>query len=138
MHTDLPYVDEHAVIIAAPRSVVWTALERYVASSVQRAATNPLTGVLGTEPRGGFAVAERVEPAQLALEGRHRFSRYRLVFELDDEPGGSTRLRALTYAVFPGLRGQAYRTLVIRTRLHVLATNHLLRSIRRLSLSPAT
>jgi hypothetical protein len=42
-------------------------------------------------------------------------------------------LRAKTYAEFPGLRGRIYRALVIGTGAHVLATNHMLRAIQRLS-----
>jgi hypothetical protein len=134
MNAELPYVDEHAITIPASRQAVWEALERYVASSVDRAERNPLTTLLGTEPRGGFTVTRRVPSERLELVGRHRFSRYRLEFELDDDAGGRTRLRALTYAVFPGLHGRAYRVLVIGTRLHVVATGHLLRSVRRQSI----
>jgi hypothetical protein len=131
VETDLPYVDEHAVTIPAAPAVVWSALERYVASFLRRAERNPMTLILGTEPRGGFAVTEAVPPELLSLSGRHRFSRYRLEFGLDDATDGATRLTARSCAVFPGLHGEAYRTLVIRSRLHVLATNHLLRSIAR-------
>jgi hypothetical protein len=53
------------------------------------------------------------------------------VFELDDDCSGTTRLRAQTYADFPGVRGRIYRALVIGTRGHVLATNHVLRSVKR-------
>lgn len=130
--TELPYIDEHAIRVAEPRDRVWTALNRYVESSLAGAERSPLTKILGTEPRGGFEIAEAVPVERLALVGRHRFSRYRLVFELADADGG-TQLRAQTYAVFPGIHGRAYRALVIGTRLHVVATNHLLRSVRRLS-----
>ena len=68
------------------------------------------------------------------MAGRHRFSRYRLVFELVDAADDETQLSARTYAEFPGLRGRAYRALVIGTRLHVLATNQILRSVRRAAL----
>lgn len=73
---------------------------------------------------------EEVPPRRLALVGRHRFSRYSLVFELDPR-GRHTVLRALTYARFPGPHGAVYRLLVIGTRLHVVATRRLLGSIRR-------
>jgi hypothetical protein len=138
---NLPYVDEHAVRIPVPRDVVWTALERYVASALRSAEGSPLTRILGTEPRAGFEVSERVPAERLALAGRHRFSRYLLVFVLADAADGDTQLRAQTYAVFPGLHGSAYRALVIGTRFHVLATNRLLRAVRRrsieLGVSPA-
>jgi hypothetical protein len=130
-----PYVDQHALAIAAPRATVWAALERYVHETIG-ASKLPLLGrVLGTEPASGFGVIEREPERRLALAGRHRFSRYRLVFELDDAPERATVLRALTYAVFPGLHGLIYRALVIGTRMHVLATRGILRTVRRLSLA---
>ena len=57
-----------------------------------------------------------------------------LAFEVADASDGATQLRAKTYAEFPGVRGRAYRALVIGTRAHVVAANHILRSIRRLAL----
>lgn len=131
---ELPYVDEHAVRVHAPRAVVWTALERYLDTLLRGTARSPLVAFLGTEPHAGFEVTESSPPLRLTLTGRHRFSRYLLAFELADAPGGSTQLRAQTYAAFPGVRGRVYRTLVIGTRAHVLATNRMLRSVRRLSL----
>jgi hypothetical protein len=68
------------------------------------------------------------------MAGRHRFSRYRLVFELVDAADNETQLSARTYAEFPGLQGRVYRALVIGTRVHVLATNQILRSVRRAAL----
>ena len=131
--TDLTYVDEHSLRISEPRDRVWAALNRYVEGSLSKAAGSLLTKILGTEPRGGFEVAESVRAERLSLVGRHRFSRYLLVFSLSDAGNEGTRLAAQTYAEFPGLHGRAYRALVIGSRLHVLATRHLLRSVRRLS-----
>ncbi len=133
----LPYVDEHVVEIPASRDVVWAALERHVAASLRRAEAVPLTRLLGTEPRAGFAVAERSPAERLTLAGRHRFSRYTLAFVLADAGPGATQVRARTHAAFPGVHGRVYRALVIGTRAHVLATNHILRSVRRLSLDLA-
>jgi hypothetical protein len=130
---DLPYIDEHAITIAVPRDLVWTALRRYAATSIGFPGGNPLARVLGTAPRSGFEVAEAVPPDKLTLAGRHRFSRYALAFELHDTADDSTVLRATTYAEFPGSRGQIYRLLVIGTRVHVLATSHMLRTVQRLS-----
>jgi hypothetical protein len=131
LSTDLPYIDEHTVRIDAPRALAWSALRRYVDTLLRSTERNPLVALLAAEPRAGFRIAESIEHRQLSLVGRHRFSRYQLVFELDDLPEGDTRLRARTYAAFPGLHGRIYRTLVIGTRLHVVATNLMLRSIRR-------
>ena len=90
--------------------------------------------LLGTQPRAGFEVEREIQGEQLVMAGRHRFSRYRLVFELVDTADNETQLSARTYAEFPGLRGRAYRALVISTRVHVLATNQILRSVRRAAL----
>jgi hypothetical protein len=131
---ELPYVDEHAVRIAAPREQVWSALQHYVVTSLRIPEVNPIARLLGTEPRAGFEVALSSPTESLTLVGSHRFSRYMLRFELTDAGEEATQLRAQTYAVFPGFGGQAYRALVIGSRAHVLATNRMLRSVRRLSL----
>ena len=137
MESDLPYVDQHAITIDAPRASVWTALQRYAAESIGAAKggwlARAIAGLLGTEPRSGFAVAERESERRLALAGRHRFARYRLIFELDDGAPGATVLRASTYAIFPGVHGWLYRAMVIGTRVHVLATRGILHAIRRRS-----
>ena len=86
----LPYVDEHPVEVRAPRDRVWRALDDYVHTSVGLSDRHPLALVLGTRPRSGFAVAATVPGEQVALEGRHRFSVYRLVFDVADGPGPGT------------------------------------------------
>ena len=126
---DLPHIDDHEVRIDAPVDVVFPVLRRYVGSSLGTTEGHPLARLLGTDPPSGFAVAEVVPDRLVRLAGRHRFSRYQLVFELDAVEGG-TALRARSYAEFPGLHGRAYRAAVIGTRAHVLATRHILRSIR--------
>jgi hypothetical protein len=127
----LPFVDEHTIAIPGPRDHAWNALERFVAVSLCRTDHSVLSRILGTESPGGFAVAERVPADRLSLVGRHRFSRYRLAFELKDAPDHTTTLHARTYAAFPGLGGRVYRTLVISTGAHRVATNRLLRTVRR-------
>jgi hypothetical protein len=134
MHSEPPYVDEHAITIAASREVVWTALRRHVAGSLLKPEGHALVRLLGTEPRAGFAVSDSVWGKSLSLVGRHRFARYKLAFELADTQGGATQLSAQTYAAFPGPHGRVYRALVIGTRAHVVATKRILRSIRSLSL----
>jgi hypothetical protein len=135
----LPYVDEHAITIAAPREVVWAALCRYATRSIGVSRGSPLGRVLGTVPPSGFEVSETVPGDRLTLAGRHRFSRYALVFELhdaaaDDAAADRTVLTATTYAAFPGPHGRVYRVLVIGTRAHVRATGRMLRAVRQLSL----
>lgn len=141
---DLPYVDEHSVEVAASAGETWEAVLRTADGSLasRRAETGArLLGCEDTEAGGprplavgstipGFHV-EVADPArELALVGRHRFSRYALTFRLDPVDGG-TRVRAETRAEFPGLRGRAYRAMVIGSRMHVLATRRLLGAVKR-------
>jgi hypothetical protein len=129
--SELPFVDEHSIRIPASRDDVWIALHRYVDSTMRAGAHSPLTLILGTQPRAGFEIEREVPGELLGLAGRHRFSVYRLVFELVDAADDEIKLTARTYAKFPRLRGRVYRALVIGTRFHVLATKHILRSVRR-------
>ena len=69
--------------------------------------------------------------AELALAGAHRFSRYALSFRIDSLGSRRSRLRAETRAEFPGLKGGAYRALVIGSRGHVLITRRLLGAVKR-------
>ena len=135
--SELPFVDEHSDPDPGTRAdhvVERAAPVRRLVSAVP-AARSPLTRLLGTEPRAGFEVEQRGSGrTAAAMAGRHRFSRYRLVFELVDVADDETQLSARTYAEFPGWRGRAYRALVIGTGLHVVATNQILRSIRRAAL----
>src|ERR1700724_3071716 len=53
----------------------------------------------------------------------------RWVFELDTQPAGRTRVRALTWADFPGIHGKTYRALVIGTGAHRVAVRWTLKRI---------
>jgi hypothetical protein len=138
---DLPFVDVQEVVLPVGPDQAWEVLERQVERSL---AANPwpkagFTWVLGTDPPAGFEVVDRRPPDALVLGGRHRFSRYRLTFELDDGAAdGTTTVRAVTHAAFPGLHGKAYRLAVISSGLHVVATRRILESIRRASAAPGT
>jgi hypothetical protein len=127
----LPYVDEHTIRIPTSRDQAWTGLERFVAARLCRPHYTIFARLLGTVTPGGFEVAERTRARRLTLVGRHRFSRYQLIFELTDAPDDATTVHAKTYAAFPGLPGRVYRALVIGTGVHRLATNRLLRTIGR-------
>ena len=70
-------------------------------------------------------------PLELALEGGHRFSDYRLDFQVEDLGDSRSLLRATTHAAFPGLKGELYKTAVIRSRAHVLATRSILHAVAR-------
>ena len=77
----------------------------------------------------GFQVEQACPPSRLALAGRHRFSRYALVFELEDTSPEGTRVRARSWGVFPGVRGRSFRALVIGTGAHRVVVRRLLRRI---------
>lgn len=140
----LPYIDDHATQIDASREQVWQALlETLGKLSPELPAW--LTAAWGLEHRArtgawdgsvavgdtlpGFAVAA-VEPRYaLTLRGRHRFSDYELRFYLEQPSTGATHLHAKTSAAFPGLKGRAYRALVIGTRGHRIAVRRILASV---------
>lgn len=126
----LPFVDEHALTIAAGPQPSWAALQSVVSGSFASGAARLLTVLLGCEDATGFHVVGSRPGRELALAGRHRFSRYALVFRLDPVAEG-TRLRAETRAEFPGLRGAAYRALVIGSGGHVVGTRRLLAVVKR-------
>ncbi len=141
----LPHVDEHSLVVGAGVAATWDALQRAVPRFVSSPAAPPMARLLGctdTEAAGprplapsstmpGFHVAAATSPSELALAGRHRFSRYALIFRLDELDADRTRVRAETRAEFPGFRGSVYETLVIRTRMHVLATRRILTAVKR-------
>ncbi|HET7446140.1 MAG TPA: hypothetical protein VFJ57_15945 [Solirubrobacterales bacterium] len=108
----LPYVDQHSTDVDSPPERVWETLTRLAATLSY------------------FAVGASEEPRELTLIGAHRFSRYALIFRLDDLGGDRTRLRAETRAEFPGAKGSVYRALVIGTRIHVLATRGILARVK--------
>ena len=138
----LPSVDEHAREIGAPAEAVWAALGRMLAS--QLGGKDAIARALGARPHRsagdplhegstlpGFDVVRAVPDEELALTGRHRFSRYALTFRLDRLADGRTRLRAETRAAFPGLHGTAYRAMVIGSRGHVVAVRRMLAGVAR-------
>lgn len=140
----LPYVDEHSVAIEAGVDVVWDALLRVTEGSFASTASSRGARLLGcadvevSGPRPlsvgstipGFHVSVADPHRELALLGRHRFSKYALTFRLEGD-GSRSRLRAETRASFPGIAGRAYRVAVIGTRLHVLVTRRLLDAMKR-------
>jgi len=134
----LPHIDEHVVETHGPRDAMWTSLLRTLRRTMGGSAT--FARLLGCQPAQlsadfdgavgqtlpGFRVVEAEPGHHLTLEGQHRFSRYRLTFELDAD-----HLRARTDAVFPGALGRLYRAAVIGTGGHKLITRRMLRQITR-------
>jgi hypothetical protein len=139
----LPFVDEHAIEVAAPPEAVWEALCRVAEGSFASPFAGRFARLVGCEqtavsgPRPlaensafpGFAVVRAEPGSELALAGLHRYSDYALVFHLDGD-GEATRLRAETRARFPGTAGRLYRAAVIGTRGHVLVTRRLLAAVK--------
>ena len=134
----LPFVDEHDQPLAAPADVVWQALLRVVRGAFGR--KGRVARILGCEPAQGslefagrpgdtvpgFRVSEAEPGRRLVLRGRHRFADYALTFDYD-----GTRLRAITQAAFPGIRGKLYRAAVIGSGGHRIVTRRLLRAVAR-------
>ncbi|MHA7649689.1 SRPBCC family protein [Mycobacterium sp. ML4] len=114
----LPYIDEHAIAVNAAPAEAWAALLHTMCRDPGDPATVPI----------GFTLEEATPPRRLALKGRHWFAKYRLVFEVDPERDG-VRLRALTFADFPGLRGTVYRALVIGSGGHRIVVRRMLRRV---------
>lgn len=140
----LPRIDEHGVLVLAPQDVVWRALIRSVPGAFSGRAASRAARLLGcheTDRSGepdmigstfpGFLVARVIEPAVLALEGQHLYSRYGLIFSLEPTKDERTLLRAETRAEFPGFKGTVYKTLVIGSRGHVVVTNRLLGAVKK-------
>ncbi len=141
--TGLHWIDEHATELDASAAAVWPALlrtvERMTAGGVAPRYARAV-GCADTEPGGprpleigstvpGFHVADLIPERLLVLRGSHHFSDYALAFRLEPLGGVRTRLAAETRADFPGLKGRAYRALVIGTRMHVLAVRRVQRGV---------
>jgi hypothetical protein len=114
----LPYIDEHAISVDADPEATWPAVLRVMCSDPRDPSTVPL----------GFVLEEARPPERFALKGRHWFAVYRLVFELDPESGG-TRVRAVTWADFPGVHGKVYRAFVIGTGAHRVVVRRMLKRV---------
>lgn len=140
MTADLPFIDEHSVLVQAPAPVVWRTLLRNLPTLP--AAPPLLLRAWGLQPPRasgilpetgatipGFAITESVPNGLLRLTGRHRFSRYELVWELTTQPEG-TRLAARSFGEFPGPAGFLYRLAVIGSGAHGVLVPWLLRRVR--------
>jgi hypothetical protein len=140
---DLPRIDEHAVRVAGGPDAAWDAVVRTLGAAFGRSSSRRIARVLGCDPAGteswerpgvgsavpGFRIVTADRPRLLVVAGRHRFSRYGIVFRFEPD-GAGTRCRAESRAAFPGVAGLAYRTGVISTGGHVLAVRSLLHRVR--------
>ena len=115
----LPYIDEYAIPVRADRRATWDAVLRVMCRDAHDPTTVPI----------GFVLDDATSPERFACKGRHWFAAYRLVFVLTELPDGTTRLAAQTWAAFPGVRGRAYRALVIGTGFHRVAVRRMLNRV---------
>ena len=115
----LPYIDEHAITVAAGRPETWPAVVRTICRDPDDPTAVPI----------GFVLDEARPPERFALKGRHPFATYRWVFELDAVTPQRTRVRSATWAYFPGLHGKIYRALVIGTGAHRVVVRRTLKRI---------
>jgi hypothetical protein len=140
---DLPRIDEQSVTVEATPTAAWDAVLRTLGSAFGRRHAHRIAAVLGCAPATtvdwdvpalgsavpGFRIVSADRPHLLVVAGRHRFSRYGIVFRC--EPAGKgTRCRAESRAEFPGSAGRAYRAAVVGTGGHALAVHSLLRQVR--------
>ena len=116
----LYYIDEHAISVDASVAETWSALLRVLC----RNPADPATVQVGK-------LDEAIPHQRLALTGRHLcFAVYRLVFELDPKSDADgVRLRALTWAAFPGVRGKLFRVVAIETGAHRFVVRRMLKKI---------
>jgi hypothetical protein len=142
---ELPYVDEHAIVVAADTHDVWAALIQTLDGSFSSARARAYARAVGcAEPRRsgpepltegatipGFRVATAVPGSRLVLVGHHRFSSYALLARIEDLGDGTSRLRLETRAAFPGPTGGIYRMLVIGTGGHAAVVRRLLSRVER-------
>ncbi|MEE3067018.1 MAG: DUF2867 domain-containing protein [Actinomycetota bacterium] len=124
----LPYIDQHAITIDANRADTWSALLRAMCRDPHDPASVPI----------GFVLDEARAPDRFALKGRHLFAVYRWVFELEAEAADRTRMRATTWAAFPGVHGRIYRALVIGTGAHRVVTRRTLKRVAATALRAQT
>lgn len=140
----LPPVNEIAIEIAADPVRTWEALIATMPRLLDTRRSRRLAPLLGcshTEAKGepsvigatlpGFLVARSVRPGLLALQGRHRYSRYALVFVIDDLGHGRSRLTAETRAEYPGRAGALFHALLVRNRGQLTAVHRILGAVRK-------
>lgn len=139
----LPLVDRHGFRTAAPAEKVWAALAptllaafgtrraRWYARLVgctERKVSRPFLMKPG-DRLTGFRIVTAQRPAELVLEGEHRFARYALIFRIAERQGITT-VGAETHAAFPSSAGRAYHGLVVGSGTHARSMRRILRGLR--------
>lgn len=141
----LPFIDRHSVEVDADPAATWEALQSVLTRSLGSKSSGLVArglGCMDTAGPGdrplsegstlpGFRIATFRPSSELTLVGRHRFSRYEMVFGLIPTGPGRTELSVETRAAFPGLKGSLYRGLVIGSGAHVLVNRRLLDAVRQ-------
>jgi hypothetical protein len=141
----LPHIDTHRVTIAADAGRVWEVLVESMGRALSGRAARTYALVMQADDRQaagprplatgsttpGFRVVRADRPTELVLAGRHRLAAYEMVFELQPLGDGRTALACTTNAAFGCGPGRAYRTLVIGSGGHAVATRRLLSTLRR-------
>lgn len=140
----LPPVNEISVEVGADPVRTWEALIATIPRlfDTRRARrVSPLLGCSHTVANGnpsvigstlpGFLVVRSVRPALLALQGKHRYSSYALVFLIDDLGHGRSRLTAETRAEYPGRAGTVFHGLLVRSRGQLTAVHRILGAVRK-------
>jgi hypothetical protein len=77
---------------------VRSALQRFTAASSRIPEGSPIATLLGTQLRTNFEVLDSARAHSPTLAGRHRFTRYMLTFELNDDAEAATHLPSQTCA----------------------------------------
>lgn len=141
MAQELPFIDEHSILIDADRETTWRALTESFGSSGGKLfalygkliSVDPDSNEGKLDQVGSTRIGFRVsgsKPAQLLeLTGRHRFSTYSLTWDITEEPFGKSRLSATTHAKFPGIHGRAYKAAVIDSSAHARVNRRMLEAV---------
>ena len=145
----LPYIDAYGVEVPAGTDATWKALLRVARGAFTGPGEHWLGRLLGLSPASaqgawapdmqpgvalpGFEVDDVRRGELLSLRGGHRFSRYRLDFEVVEAGAGRSQVWARTWAEFPGPAGAAYRALVIGSGGHRVVVRRMLGRVAQLA-----
>jgi hypothetical protein len=147
----LPLLDSHSKVIPAGDAAAWRGLVRFVSDRMSPPTAARYARLVGGQPAiasgprpievgstiPGFEVTALELGREVVLTGRHRFSRYQIVFKVSQgTTSAESAVSVESRAEFLGRLGRLYRVLVVGTRFHVLAVRRMLRSIAREAAAP--